>query len=254
MKGYKVFNPDWTCRGFKYEIGKTYEHDGNLSVCNSGFHFCKKAVDCFNYYSFDSDNKVAEVIARGEILTEEDKSCTNKIEIIREVAWSEVLEIVNMGKNNTGHSNAGDRNTGDWNTGDSNTGDRNTGYSNTGDRNTGYRNTGNWNTGDWNTGYSNTGDSNTGDWNTGDYNATNFSSGFFCTEEPKIKFFNEDSKMTRQEFFNSDAYSLLPPELTMDWFNRLTRAEKSVIEKIPNYTEEKIVALIKKIEEARRGR
>lgn len=22
MEGYKVFEPDWTCRGFQYEVGK----------------------------------------------------------------------------------------------------------------------------------------------------------------------------------------------------------------------------------------
>lgn len=22
IKGYKVFNPDWTCRDFQYEVGK----------------------------------------------------------------------------------------------------------------------------------------------------------------------------------------------------------------------------------------
>lgn len=25
MKAYKVFNPDWTCKGFQYEIGKRYD-------------------------------------------------------------------------------------------------------------------------------------------------------------------------------------------------------------------------------------
>lgn len=24
IKGYKVFNPDWTCRNFQYEVGKTF--------------------------------------------------------------------------------------------------------------------------------------------------------------------------------------------------------------------------------------
>ena len=67
MIAYKVFNPDWTCRGFKYQVGETYEEDINPSVCDRGFHFCKKLADCFNYYNFDSDNKVAEIEALGDI-------------------------------------------------------------------------------------------------------------------------------------------------------------------------------------------
>ena len=27
VKGYKVFNSDWTCRDFQFEVGKTYEED-----------------------------------------------------------------------------------------------------------------------------------------------------------------------------------------------------------------------------------
>ena len=34
MIAYKVFNPDWTCRGFKYQIGKTYEEEASPSVCD----------------------------------------------------------------------------------------------------------------------------------------------------------------------------------------------------------------------------
>ena len=65
IKGYKVFNSDWTCRGFQYKVGETYIHNGNIKMCVSGFHFCQKASDCFSYYQFDSNNKVAEIEAIG---------------------------------------------------------------------------------------------------------------------------------------------------------------------------------------------
>ena len=187
VRGYKVFNPDWTCRGFQYEVGKIFEESVKPICCDRGFHFCEKASDCFSYYPFNSENKVAEIIALGDVDSGGTKSCTNKIQIVREIPWDEVLRIVNIGKDctglcntgnrNTGDWNTGNRNTGDWNTGNSNTGDWNTGNRNTGNRNTGNRNTGNRNTGDWNTGNRNTGDWNTGDWNTGDWNTGNSNTG-----------------------------------------------------------------------------
>ena len=136
VKGYKVFNPDWTCRGFQYEVGKIFEEDVKPSCCDRGFHFCKKAADCFSYYSFNSKNKVAEVIALGEVDTDGKKSCTNKIQIVREIPWQELLTIVNTGKDCTGLCNTGDCNTGDWNTGNWNTGDWNKSSFNTGCFNT----------------------------------------------------------------------------------------------------------------------
>lgn len=136
VKGYKVFNPDWTCRGFQYEVGKIFEEDVKPSCCDRGFHFCEKAADCFSYYSFNSENRVAEVIALGEVDTDGKKSCTNKIQIVREIPWQELLTIVNTGKDctglcNTGDCNTGNRNTGDWNTGDWNKSSFNTGCFNT---------------------------------------------------------------------------------------------------------------------------
>ena len=120
MEGYKVFEPDWTCRGFQYEVGKTFEEDVTPSCCNRGFHFCKELKDCFNYYPFNPDNKVAKVIALGEIDEELDdsKCCTNKIQIIEEISWEDVLRMVNLGKGNAGLCNSGNRNSGDWNSGD----------------------------------------------------------------------------------------------------------------------------------------
>ena len=177
VRGYKVFNPDWTCKGFQYEVGKIFEENVEPSCCDKGFHFCEKASDCFSYYPFNSKNKVAEIIALGDVDSDGTKSCTNKIQIVREIPWDEVLRIVNTGKDCTGLCNTGNRNTGNCNTGDRNTGDCNTGDWNTGNRNTGYWNTGNWNTGDRNTGNWNTGDRNTGDRNTGNRNTGNCNTG-----------------------------------------------------------------------------
>lgn len=129
VKGFKVFNPDWTCnpngKPFQYAVGGTYEEDVIPMVCDRSFHFCEKAADCFNYYQFNPENKVAEVLALGEVDTDGTKSCTNKIQIVREIPWAELLEIVNTGKGCTGLCNSGNRNSGDCNSGNRNSGNRN---------------------------------------------------------------------------------------------------------------------------------
>ena len=207
MKGYKVFKSDWTCRGFYYEVGKTYEMKEDPVCCERGFHFCGKLIDCFNYYHFDSENKVAEIEALGAIDDDgnEEKYCTNKIKIVRELSWHEVLGLANTGKDNTGRDN-------------------------TGNRNTGNRNTGNWNTGDWNTGNRNTGHENTGNWNTGDWNSTDFSTGCFNTKEEKIRLFNKRSKWTYRDWRCSLARDLMCdcPHTKTVWINEkyMTDSEK----------------------------
>ena len=242
VKGYKVFNPDWTCRGFQYEVGKIFEEDVKPSCCDRGFHFCKKAADCFSYYSFNSKNKVAEVIALGEVDTDGKKSCTNKIQIVREIPWQELLTIVNIGKDCTGFCN-----TGNWNTGDCNTGD-----CNTGNRNTGNRNTGDWNTGNWNTGDCNTGDWNTGDWNTGDWNKSSFNTGCFNTEEQKIMLFNKPSDMTYNDWLRSDARYLLNqiPKDVVEWVYKEDMTDE---EKVANPTYETTGGYLKVLDESECG-
>ena len=241
VHGFKVFRPDWTCdpTGYnpkQYTCPGKFEEEGELDVCGHGMHFCQTAADCFNYYSFNSENKVAEVIAYGEVRTEGDKSCTDKLEIVREIPWDEVLRIVNLGKNCTGRCNTGDCNTGNRNTGDWNTGDWNTGDCNTGDWNTGNRNTGDWNTGDWNTGNRNTGNRNTGNRNTGDWNKSSFNTGCFNTEEQKIMLFNKPSNMTYRDWYESDARWLLNqiPKDVVEWIwsDNMTDEEK---EQHPEY-------------------
>lgn len=188
MKGYKVFNSDWTCRGYQYEIGKTYEIAESPKCCKVGFHFCEKLADCFNYYSFDPNNKVAEIEAIGEIHFDDtnSKCCTNKIVILKELKWSEVLDMCNTGKGNSGNCNSGTYNSG---------------YHNSGNYNTGNYNTGNCNNGDYNSGYHNSGDYNSGNYNSGDYNSGNYNSGICNTNSPKVRMFNHETEFD----FNDEA-------------------------------------------------
>ncbi len=178
LKAYKVFNSDWTCRGFQYEVGKSYSIKEEPIMCETGFHACRKVQNCFSYYSFDPKNKVAEVELSGIILgLDDDKQCSQKIKIVREVSWNDMLVLANTGIGNSGYSNSGDRNSGDRNSGDSNSGDKNSGDSNSGYRNSGYRNSGYRNSGYRNSGYSNSGDSNSGHRNSGYSNSGYSNSG-----------------------------------------------------------------------------
>ena len=181
MKGYKVFNSDWTCRGYQYEIGKTYEIAESPKCCKVGFHFCEKLIDCFNYYSFDPNNKVAEIEAIGEIDFDDtnSKCCTNKIVILKELKWNEVLDMCNSGKGNSGHHNSGN-----YNSGNRNSGYRNSGYYNSGNCNSGYYNSGNCNSGNYNSGY----------YNSGHHNSGNCNSGYCNTNSPKVRMFNHETE------------------------------------------------------------
>ena len=238
VHGYKVFLPDWTCRP-KKDIVKQYapqgkfEEDVDLNVRHSGMHFCKKVADCFNYYKFDSKNHVAEIIAYGEVLEHRDKCCTNKLEIVREIPWHEVLDIVNVGENCTGNCNSGNCNSGDWNTGNRNSGHWNSGDWNSGSRNSGDSNSGCWNSGNWNSGDRNSGDWNSGCWNSGDrnsgdWNKCNFSNGCFNTVEPRIYLFNKPSDWTYMDWVNSKAYTIMNSMPISDYiyWNDMTDIEK----------------------------
>lgn len=234
IKGYKVFNPDWTCRGFQYEVGKEFEHIGEIEVCQEGFHFCRDLADCFSYYAFDSNNKVAEIEATGLVKTKGNKSVTNKIKIIRELSWFEVLENCNIGNGNTGLYNTGNRNTGRFNTEDRNTGNYNTGCCNTGNYNTGCGNTncnniGHCNAGNYNTGNYNTGNCNRGDYNTGDWNIASNSSGFFNTITQKVTSFNKKTNLTRDEYKELRGLQVLNSNYENNWWvysEEMTDTEK----------------------------
>ena len=50
IETYKGFDKDLRCRGFQYEIGKEYDHEGEVRACNAGYHGCERPLDVFAYY------------------------------------------------------------------------------------------------------------------------------------------------------------------------------------------------------------
>ena len=60
IKGYKGFDKNLTCRGKKYEIGKTYA-EAEAELCMKGMHFCENPHDVFGYYGAGYGNRFAIV-------------------------------------------------------------------------------------------------------------------------------------------------------------------------------------------------
>ena len=203
----KGFDKNLQCRGYQFELGKTYTHGSVVKVCDSGFHAVEYGIDAFSYYApADSRYCVVEQYGDMERHSGDTKIASASITIKAEIKIPQLVQqsidwitshlTSTKIESNTGYRSAA-TNTGDQSAA-TNTGYRsaatNTGYrsaaTNTGNQsaatNTGYRsaatNTGDWsaatNTGDrsaaTNTGYrsaaTNTGNQSAAT-NTGDQSA-----------------------------------------------------------------------------------
>src|SRR5574343_216486 len=86
MRGYKMMEFNMTCKGFQYKVGEEYFLEDKLVICKNGFHFCENPFNFLKYYDNIKGNKRLFLVeALGEVITEGNKSVTNKIKIIEEI-------------------------------------------------------------------------------------------------------------------------------------------------------------------------
>lgn len=89
---YKGLDMDFTCKGFKYEVGKEYHRDGEVKLCENGFHACADLCDVFNYYPM-TRSRFAIVEMWGDIVgsDEDSKLCASDIRIVKEMYLPDIV-------------------------------------------------------------------------------------------------------------------------------------------------------------------
>jgi hypothetical protein len=91
----KGFDRNMQCRGFQFEDGKTYEHEGPITVCRTGFHAISAdahPLSVFDYYP-PAGSLYREVVQAGETATDDNiKLASAKITIGCEISISDLTK------------------------------------------------------------------------------------------------------------------------------------------------------------------
>ena len=90
MKAIKGFDKNLQCRGFQFETGKTYTHEGDVRACKSGFHVIpddQHPLAVFNYYA-PAGSRFCLVEYDGKTATKEDKVAAEVLTVGREIGLS----------------------------------------------------------------------------------------------------------------------------------------------------------------------
>ena len=98
---YKGMKSDMTCKGFQYEIGKTYKTD-KAELCNCGFHACLHPIDVLDYYSRKTKSRYFKVKLSGEVAKcdiSDTKVAATEITILEEIPSDKFLTNIEWWKN-----------------------------------------------------------------------------------------------------------------------------------------------------------
>lgn len=80
----------------QFEVGKTFEVDGDPKTVRNGMHFCTEPFGVFDYYPRRCGNRYCIVEALGQISTDNNlntRASTNKMRIIEEISEDEMVRI-----------------------------------------------------------------------------------------------------------------------------------------------------------------
>ena len=90
----KGFDSNLSCRGFQFEIGKTYSVEGEIKACKNGFHACPAEhhpLSVFEFYP-PAGSRFAEVQQSGETNSTGKKLASATITISAEISLGELTE------------------------------------------------------------------------------------------------------------------------------------------------------------------
>jgi hypothetical protein len=89
-QGYKFLTADMRSKHGEsgvWKVGEWKKHDGELVMCQEGFHYCKEPLDAFEYVYGDS---LVVVEARGEEITDDNKTVVQEMRVIKVVDTKKV--------------------------------------------------------------------------------------------------------------------------------------------------------------------
>ena len=88
---YKFLNGNESENGdHTWEIGKWYEVEGELKMCENGFHASEHVQDALSYVQGDT---LAIVEVDGEHISEDDKQCWQKMRVVETHDWAPIQSL-----------------------------------------------------------------------------------------------------------------------------------------------------------------